>query len=65
MRDIINGLFLGCIQNKAILISVSVGRHDKVVLKYWTFLNKKEEGRIGQTSMSSKKERYSIAHYWD
>ena len=62
MKDIINGLFLGCIQNKAILISMSVGRHDRVVLKYWIFFLK---GKIGQTIMSSKKERCSIAHYWE
>ena len=35
MKDIINGLFLGCIQNKAILISMLVGRHDMGVWKYW------------------------------
>ena len=37
VKDIINGLFLGCIQNKAILISMLVGRHDMGVWKYWTF----------------------------
>ena len=42
VKDIINGLFLGCIQNKAILISMSVGRHDRVVLKYWTFFQRKD-----------------------
>jgi len=36
---------LGCIQNKAILISMSVGRHDRVVLKYWTFFSKEGRGR--------------------
>ena len=37
VKDIINGFFWGCIQNKAILISMSVGRHDMGVWKYWIF----------------------------
>ena len=36
MKDIINGFFWGCIQNKAILISMSVGRL-MGVWKYWIF----------------------------
>ena len=57
MKDIINGLFVGCIQNKAILISMSVGRHDMGVWKYWIFFFFFGLKRwTGQTIMTSIKE---------